>query len=141
MRGLWLAVLLAACSGDSPATIDSGGGGSGSSDGAVNPDASTQPTRFVAYISGGADIAWYDVDKTTGALTAASSMAAFRTGASFLAFHGNYMYAVASGNRVGAYSIDPATAAISFINDVDAGGTGPTHVAVDATGAYVLVAN
>jgi 6-phosphogluconolactonase len=51
------------------------------------------------------------------------------------------LYAVASGNRVGAYSIDPATAAILFINDVDAGGTGPTHVSVDASGAYVFVAN
>jgi 6-phosphogluconolactonase len=139
MRGLWLAVLLAACSGDSPSNIDANGGGSG--DGSVMPDASAQPTRFVAYISGGADIAWYDVDKTTGALTSISKLAAFRTGASFLAFHGNYVYAVASGNRVGAYSLNPATAGLTFINDVDAGGTGPTHVSVDATGAYVFVAN
>lgn len=138
MRGVWLAVLLCACDGDAPTTGDANGGGGG--DGAMI-DVPVQPTRFVAYISGGADIAWFDVDKTTGALTAISSVTAFRTGASFLAFHGNYVYAVASGNRVGAYSLDPATAGLTFINDVAAGGTGPTHLTVDDTGAFVLVAN
>lgn len=133
MRTAWLAVLLAACSGDAPSTID------GATSDAM--DGSTQPTRFVAYISGGTDIAWYDVDKGTGALTAIASTPAFRTGASFLAVHGDYLYAVASGDRVGAYSIDRATAALTFINDVASGGTGPTHVSVDATGAYVFVAN
>jgi 6-phosphogluconolactonase len=138
MRGLWLAVLLAACSGESPVTTDANGSGS---DGAATIDGSTQAMRYVAYISGGDDIAWYDVDKTTGALSSISSIAAFRTGANFLAFHGNYLYAVTSGNRVGAYSIDPATAAITFINDQASGGTGPAHVSIDQTGAYVLVAN
>lgn len=104
-------------------------------------DGPSAATRFVAYISGGADIAWYDVDKTTGALNASSSIASFRTGANFLAVHGNYLYAVASGNRVGAYSLDPSTAALTFINDVASGGTGPAHVAVDRSGAFVLVAN
>ncbi len=139
MRGLLIAVLLAACSGESPSTNDANGSGS---DGSMSMiDAPAQPTRFVAYISGGADIAWYDVDKTTGALTSISKVAAFRSGASFLAVHGNYLYAVASQNRVGAYALDPATAGLTFINDVDAGGTGPTHVSVDATGTYVFVAN
>ena len=134
MRTVCLAVLLGACAGDAPVTSDAS-----STDGAR--DAPAQPTRFVAYISGGTDIAWYDVDKSTGALTSISSIAAFRTGASFLAVHGNYLYAVASGDRVGAYAIDPATAALTFLNDVAAGGTGPTHVSVDATGGYVFVAN
>ena len=134
MRTAWLAVLLVACAGEAPTTID----GATTTDA---PDASTLPTRFVAYISGGADIAWFDVNKTSGALTAISSMPAFRTGASFLAVHGNYLYAVASGDRVGAYSINPGTAGLTFINDQASGGTGPTHVSVDATGAYVFVAN
>jgi 6-phosphogluconolactonase len=138
MRGLWLAVL-AACSGEAPTTNDSGVGSG--SDAAPMIDAPPAATRFVAYVSGGADIAWYDVNKTTGALTATSSIASFRTGANFLAFHGNYLYAVTSGNRVGAYSIDPGTAALTFINDVDTGGTGPAHVSTDATGANVFVAN
>ena len=138
MRGLWLALLVAGCEGGSPSTIDGSGGGD---DGAPIIDAPTQPTRFVAYVSGGANIDWYDVNKTTGALTQISSVAAFRTGANFIAFSGNYLYTVTSGNRVGAYAIDPANADLTFINDVASGGTGPAHVAVDHTGKYVLVAN
>lgn len=134
MRNVWLALLIGACGGGSPA-IDASGMG----DGPI--DAPGPPTRFVAYVSGGADIAWYDVDKATGALTPISSIAAFRTGASFLAFHGDYLYAVTSGNRVGAYSIAPSTASLTFINDVASGGTGPAHVSADRTGAYVFVAN
>ena len=137
MRRLWVAVLLAACGGGGSSTIDAPGAGTDS----TVSDAPAAPTRFVAYVSGGADIAWYDVNKTTGALTPISSIAAFRTGASFLAFHGNFVYAVASGNRVGAYSLDPATAGLTFINDVAAGGTGPTHLTVDEKGAFVLVAS
>jgi 6-phosphogluconolactonase len=138
MRGTWLALVLVACSGSSPAMIDGNGGGG---DDAPTIDAPVTPTRFVAYVSGGANINWYDVDKTTGAFTTISQIAAFRTGANFLAFHGNYLYAVTSGNRVGGYSIDPATAGLTFINDVASGGTGPAHVAIDATGTNVLVAN
>jgi 6-phosphogluconolactonase len=137
MRGVWLAVLLAACDGN-VATTDAN---VGYLDDSWPGDAPTTPTRFVAYVSGGDDIAWYDVDKATGALSPVSSIAAFRTGANFLAVHGNYLYAVTSGNRVGAYSIDPATASLTFINDVASGGTGPAHVSVDRTGKFVLVAN
>ena len=135
MRSIWLVLALCACESTSPSRIDAA-----SSDDTMI-DAPAGPTRFVAYISGGADIAWYDVDKTTGALTAISSIAAFRTGANFLAFHGDFLYAVTSGNRVGAYAIDPATAGLTFINDVGSGGTGPAHVAVDKGGKFVLVAN
>jgi hypothetical protein len=82
MRIAWLALVLGAC----------GGGGSG-----MDPDAAVDgtvmtvdaaPTRYVAYVSGGTNIDWYDVDKSTGALTHVSSVAAFRTGANFLATYG-----------------------------------------------------
>ena len=135
MRSIWLLLALTACESTTPSRTDA------RDDDAPMIDAPPGPTRFVAYISGGADIAWYDVDKTTGALTPITSIAAFRTGANFLAFHGNFLYAVTSGNRVGAYAIDPATAGLTFLNDVASGGTGPAHVAVDKTGKYVLVAN
>ena len=138
MRGAWLVLLIAACESGSSSTIDGNGGGD---DDAPMIDGSTQPTRFVAYVSGGANIDWYDVDKTTGALTPISSVAAFRTGANFIAFHGDYLYTVTSGNRVGAYAIDAANAGLTYINDVATGGTGPAHVAVDHTGKYVFVAN
>jgi 6-phosphogluconolactonase len=133
----WLAIALCACDGTTPAMPD----GTVAGDDAPMPDAAP-PARLVAYVSGGANIDWYDVDQTTGALASVSSIAAFRPGASFLAFRGTtHLYAVTSGNRVGAYSIDPATAALTFINDVASGGNGPTHVAVDRTGAFVMVAN
>jgi 6-phosphogluconolactonase len=135
MRSIWLVLALTACESTTPSRTDA------RDEDAPMIDAPSGPTRFVAYISGGADIAWYDVDKTTGALTPITSIAAFRTGANFLAFHGNFLYAVTSGNRVGAYAIDPATAGLTFLNDVASGGTGPAHVAVDKTGKYVLVAN
>jgi 6-phosphogluconolactonase len=134
-----IATVLAACGGgDSPAA-DAGGGAGGDAAGAS--DGASEPARMVAYVSGGDDIAWYDVDRSTGALSPISSIASFRPGASFLAVHGDHLYAVTSGDRVGAYSIDPATAGLTFINDVDSGGDGPTHLSVDATGAFVLVAH
>src|SRR5205807_2190140 len=46
-----------------------------------------------------------------------------------------------SNSRVGAYTIDAATGAPSFINDVDSGGDGPAYVGLDRTNTYVLVAN
>jgi 6-phosphogluconolactonase len=137
MRIAWLALMVvAAACGEPGAAPDAAGDGMGSG----MPDAAV-PTRYVAYVSGGANIDWYDVDKSTGALTHVSSIAAFRTGANFLAMHGTRLYAVTSGDRVGAYSIDSATAGLTFINDVGTGGTGVAHVSVDRAGAYVMVAN
>src|SRR5262245_21583102 len=87
VRGAWLPMLLGACEGKAPSPTDA------SSTLDSQPDAA-KPTRLVAYVSGGADIAWYDVNKTTGALSSISSIPAFRTGANFLAFGGNHLYAV-----------------------------------------------
>ena len=56
------------------------------------------PKRLVAYISGyGPNIAWYDVDRTTGGLTAKSSVASFAASPSFLAIHGSHLYAASEG--------------------------------------------
>lgn len=132
-------MLVAAACGSDPATIDGG-----PVDAPAEEDAAVDaaiPTKLVAYVSGGTNITWYDVDPGTGGLTRISTIAAFRTDASFLAHRGTSLYAVASGNRVGAYTVTPATGALTFINDVGAGGTGPTHVSIDATGAHVFVAN
>jgi 6-phosphogluconolactonase len=139
LAGVVIAVGAAACGSGDSATVDAGGGGGG--DAALAIDGGAEPARLVAYVSGGDDIAWYDLDGETGALDPISSIAAFRPGASFLAVHGDHLYAVASGDRVGAYTIDLETGGLAFINDVDSGGSGPAHVSVDATGAYVLVAN
>ncbi len=106
-------------------------------------DASPASAHLVAYVSGyGPAIAWNDLDRATGALTAVGSLDAFAGNPSFLATSGLHLYAVSeSTSRVGAYAIDPQSGALTFINDVDAGGSGPAHVSVDRAGHYVLVAN
>src|SRR5262249_20723394 len=131
-RAPWLVVLACACGGGTVAP------GDGHDDGALSPDGAITPS--IAYVSGGADITWYDVDRATGALAKISSITAFRAGASFLAVRGDRMYAVASQNRIGAYAIG-AGGALTFINDVASVGNEPTHLSIDATGAFVLVAN
>ncbi len=136
MRALVIGILATACGGSSPSTPPTD-----ASEGSESVPIDATPARLVAYISGGADIAWYEVDNATGALTKTGSIAGFQTGASFLAVHGSNLYAVTSGNRVGAYAIDPASGALTFLNDVASAGTGPTHVSVDATGTTAFVAN
>lgn len=137
-RLIFVTLCVGACGSD-PAVTDAG-----PVDGTGNGDSfdAQRPMRLIAYVSGGADIAWYDVDRGTGALTPTSSIVAFRTGASFLAMRGtSSLYAVTSGNRVGAYAVNETTGALTFLNDVASGGTGPTHVSVDATGGSAFVAN
>src|SRR5438132_7518094 len=83
--------------------------------------------RLVAYVSGyGPNIAWYDVDRATGALAPKSSIAAFAGGPSFLAIHGDHLYAAAENtSQIGAYAIDRTSGALTFINAVSSGGNGP----------------
>ncbi len=141
-RALALGLLVAiGCNGDAPVTQPDAAGST--------VDAAPPPSRAVAYVSGySPNIAWYDVDKDTGALTMAGQIAAFAGNPSFLAIRtdtrgiATHLYAVSeSTSRVGAYSIDPASGALAFINDVSTGGNGPAHVSVDRAGQYVLVAN
>ena len=106
-------------------------------------DAPGPPKRLVAYISGyGPNIAWFDVDRATGALAPKSSIASFATNPSFLAIHGTHLYAASeSASRIGAYAIDPSSGGLTFINAQSSGGNGPAHVSVDASGKFVLSAN
>jgi 6-phosphogluconolactonase len=101
------------------------------------------PAHVVAYISGySANIAWFDLDTASGALTTVSQIASFANNPSFLAMTQTHLYAAAEGgNRVGAYTIDQVSGGLTFINDVSSSGNGPAHVAVDNTGAYAMVAN
>ncbi len=46
-----------------------------------------------------------------------------------------------AGGAVSAYRIDPATGALTFVNQKASHGTDPCHLAVDATGRNLLVAN
>lgn len=101
------------------------------------------PAHVVAYVSGySANIAWLDLDIATGVLTPVATVPSFANNPSFLAMTQTHLYAAAeAGNRVGAYTIDQTTGALTFINDVSSSGTGPAHVSVDPAGAYAMVAN
>jgi 6-phosphogluconolactonase len=70
---------------------------------------------------------------------------------SFLAIHptGKFLYAVSEvevqgGKKTGgvsAFSIDASTRELTLLNQQESGGSGPCHLAIDATGKVVLVAN
>ena len=45
------------------------------------------------------------------------------------------------GGAVGAYAIDPATGALTFLNRQSTCGAGPCHVSVEQTGRYLITAN
>ncbi|MEY2877758.1 MAG: 6-phosphogluconolactonase, partial [Verrucomicrobiota bacterium] len=49
-----------------------------------------------------------------------------------------------NGERTGsvsAFAVDPATGKLNFLNSVSSGGPGPCHLALDATGKNLVVAN
>ena len=89
------------------------------------------------------------LDLATGALTEAGPPT--ETGSpSFLALHpsGRYLYAVnESGGPtkdeggVSAFRVDAKTGALTPLNQQSSRGGGPCHLALDAKGRYVLVAN
>ncbi len=89
-------------------------------------------------------------DLNTGKLTS-PELAAETRNPSFLALHpnGRYAYAVSEissfdGKRSGAvsaFSIDPKSGKLTFLNSAASRGTGPCHVTVDKTGKVALVAN
>ena len=110
-------------------------------DAPAEPDMAT-PKNFIAYVSGnGPDITWYSLG-SDGGLTAIDKVATFAANPSFMAITVDHLYAVSESNsRVGAYARDPATGALTFINDASAGGNGPAHVSVDRTGKWVFAAN
>lgn len=139
LRRVW-PLLLAACGGSTPDTMTDAPGGTGDGRGI-----DAKPAHLVAYVSGySTDIARFDVDRTSGALTAAGTISAFAASPSFLAIDpaAAHLYAVSEAtSRVGGYSIDPATGTLTALNDVASGGNGPAHVFVDRSGASVMVAN
>lgn len=140
MRHALLAMLVLVACGDDAASVDDA---SPADEGEPRDEMTEAPPHVVAYVSGySANIAWFDLDPVTGALAPVSTVASFAASPSFLAMTQTHLYAAAeSGNRVGAYSIDQRTGALTFINDVSSSGNGPAHVSVDTTGAHAFVAN
>ena len=92
----------------------------------------------------------FRTEGSSGALTPAADPATAKN-PSFLAIHPNctHLYAVnevedAGGEATGAvsaFSIDPQSGALSYVNWQPSLGTGPCHLTVDQTGSFVLVAN
>ena len=85
-------------------------------------------------------------DTSKGKLTSLG-LAAETLNPSFLAEHPNhrFLYAVneggQGGNTVSAFAIDAKTGKLTPLNAVSSQGSGPCHLAVDATGHWLAVAN
>jgi len=65
---------------------------------------------------------------------------------SFLALHptGKFLYAVGeipNGGGVKSFAVDGASGKLTLLNEESSGGSGPTHLAVDASGRALIVAN
>ncbi len=132
----WLVVLCVVGCGGDPATTAA----DASFDGAM---ADARPTALFAYVSGySSAISRYSL--AGGVLTATGMTTSFASDPSFMAIDpsNTHIYAASeSTNRAGAYAIDQATGALTFLNDIAVGGSGPAHIAVDHGGTFVLIAN
>jgi len=121
------------------------------------PAAAQSPPTFWVYLgtytggqAGSKGIYVASLDAATGEL-GAPKLAAESTSPAFVALHpkGGFLYAVNEvgnfqGERAGAVSafkVDPATGALTLLNQQSSGGPGPCHVSVDPSGRCVLVAN
>jgi 6-phosphogluconolactonase len=111
--------------------------------------------KFYVYVGTYADpssqgIYIYELDLASGALTPVGGISNI-SNPSFLAIHPNrrFLYAVNEvesfgGERSGAvsaFSIQPETGQLTFLNQQSSHGTGPCHLIVDSQGKNVLVAN
>ena len=92
----------------------------------------------------------YRYDANTAQITRLG-LTAKTTNPSWVALNpnGRFLYAVneiqnykgSNSGGVSAFSIDPATGRLTFLNEVSSRGADPCYVTVDKTGKYVLVAN
>jgi 6-phosphogluconolactonase len=115
----------------------SGNAGSAGNDGG----ASGVPLVYVAGTDG--NITIYQLDRTAKTLTFDTRVNAGNY-PSFLAVNPAHttLYAVLEASTaVAAFAIDPATGGLTKKNEQQTGGDAPTHVSVDKTGKWVMVAN
>lgn len=90
------------------------------------------------------------LDLATGALSPAGEPTE-TVSPSFLAFHPSrrFLYAVNEtgdspadkSGMVSAFAIDPATGALTFLNQQPSGGAAPCHVTIDKEGRHAFIAN
>jgi 6-phosphogluconolactonase len=105
-------------------------------------------TQTLPHVNGQADgIYVYRLDLSSGALSYQSQVSGMVNPA-FLAIDptGRYLYAIRSvgeehGPAVSAFSIDPITKELTYLNEQPSHGESPCHLTVDQTGQFVFVAN
>lgn len=99
---------------------------------------------MIVYAGGGDDrIHVFDLDGQTLALTPAGT-ALTGAGPSFLAFDPARRWLVAvneNADAVESFAIASGTGALARIDGASSQGSGPAHVSIDRTGAWVMVAN
>ncbi len=98
----------------------------------------------------GRGIHFFEVDRTTGALTPCG-LHDMGTSPSCLAFNAakTHLYSANETERIGdeeagsvsAFAIDPRDGKLKLLNTVSSGGKGPAHLSVHPSGKFVLVAN
>lgn len=107
-------------------------------------DASAIPSKTFVFIgSDDGNIRVASFDGTTGAIGTFTTYPAGRN-PSFLALAPDrkHLFAVdESANRVMAFAVDGTTGALTARGERDSTSTGPTHLSVDATGRWLLVAH
>jgi 6-phosphogluconolactonase len=132
-----------------PGAGPSAGGGGGATGGAGGGDGgnggSAPPTTPFVYVGNGdGAIEVYLLDRATGALAQQDTVPVGEK-PSFLASSPDrrFLYAVDEGaSEVVAFSIEPTTGGLTELGARQSSeGNGPAYVSVDATGAWVLVAN
>jgi 6-phosphogluconolactonase (cycloisomerase 2 family) len=105
---------------------------------------------YTSAVDGGANgqgIYRFELDKSTGTLTR-QKLVAKAPNPSWIVIHPSkkYLFAVneivnQESGSVSAYSIEPATGDLTFLNVVSSEGSGPAHMSLDASGKYAFVAN
>ncbi len=107
------------------------------------PDGGTR--AMYVYTSGyGNSIVTFAFDPVTATLTPKNTPARVDS-PSFLAWttptHEIFALAELASGRVFGFSVNPATGALTPVNDVSSGGAGPAHILADPTNKWVLVAD
>jgi 6-phosphogluconolactonase len=156
MRGAVILVLLGGCLGEAQPGADAGAASdmpvqdlTGSADDGSQADAATSPPDLAqtgvpfVFVSGySPQIARYRLDTTSGMLTSLGTTAVAGN-PSFLAIdkaRGRLYAADEAGSQVRGFSMN-ASGALTPLNSVSSGGSGPAHLSIHPSGNWVLVAN
>ena len=145
VRGVLVLFAAASSRPAAPAAAKTSGGSADAENGAMRV--------YVGTYTGGASRGIYllELDRSSGRFVSGPVLAGETENPSFLALHpnGRFLYAVNElqtfegkpTGTVSAFSVDPATGRLTFLNRQVSEGTDPCWVVVDAAGRNVLVAN